>query len=311
MNWADERYVRMYVRDTGDLLRLGWEGRAVLWELMRKLDRAGVLDLGDDLEILPELLRIPHDICMLGFERLVQRGVVQVNGKYIVMPNFLEAQEAAQSDKQRKEESRAKRRDLARAKQAGVTIRDSESRDVTERHELGQTVTNGHAASQPVTPCRAVPSVPSVRAVPKRAARAGAAGEPQESLPGVPSPPADMDTHVGWDAIKNAWWSGYRQRTGTNPAPNKRQWGQLKRVLHERANGDAAEVVRRIEILFRSPPKFLAESPPDFATLEEHWEKLAAPSGTKRQAQPTPEDLGVEGLLLFADEWERQHGGGQ
>jgi hypothetical protein len=309
MNWADERYIRVYTRDTGDLLVMGWEGRAVLWELMRKLDRAGVLDLGSDLEVLPELLRMPHDVCMTGFERLRSRGVVQVNGKFIVMPNFLAAQEAKQSDKQRQEESRAKRRDLAHAKDAGVTIRDGVSQNVTDGHENGQNVTAGHTVSQPVTdghsvPIRAVPSVP-IRAVPSTRGRA--VSTEQGSLPGVPEPPANEDPHAGWPEIQGAWWQAYREMTGKDPSPNKRQWGQLKRVLHDRANGDAAEVIRRIGILFAAPPKFLAGSPPDFATLEEHWEKLAAPSGSAKR--PTPDDLGVEGLLQFADEWDRRNGG--
>lgn len=116
--------------------------------------------------------------------------------------------------------------------------------------------------------------------------------QPQEPLPGVPIPPAAEETeHVGWAAIKNAWWSAYRQMTGQDPAPNKRQWGQLKRTLHERAKGDAGEVVRRIKVLFESPPRFLAGTPPDFATLEEHWEKLAAPSGTNGTQHESPSSL--------------------
>ena len=46
MRWEDERYVRVYTRDTAELLALGWEARALFWEVLRKVDRAGLLPLG-------------------------------------------------------------------------------------------------------------------------------------------------------------------------------------------------------------------------------------------------------------------------
>jgi hypothetical protein len=78
--------------------------------------------------------------------------------------------------------------------------------------------------------------------------------------------------------VVDCWHQAFGQRTGVRPAWGKRELGQLKRVL-EKAGGDHAEVRRRIGILFTSPPAFLARSPPDIATLEQHWDKLAAPSG--------------------------------
>jgi len=48
-------------------------------------------------------------------------------------------------------------------------------------------------------------------------------------------------------------------------------------VLH-----GADEVCRRIEILFRSPPAFLAGSVPDVGTLRAHFDKLAAPANGTR-----------------------------
>lgn len=157
MDWANERYVRIYTRDTADLLAIGWEGRAVLWEVLRKCDRAGVLD--GDPDTLPDMLRMPREITEAGLPRLLKRGVVEegeIDGSpCFVVVNFLDAQEAKQSDCQRKRESRARRRERARLPE-NVTARDSK---VTERD---QNVTGSHTPSQSVTPCLAVPS----RAVP-------------------------------------------------------------------------------------------------------------------------------------------------
>jgi cobalamin biosynthesis Mg chelatase CobN len=157
LDWTNERYVRVYVRDTGDLLAVGWEGRAVLWEMMRKAERNGVVDAEEDT--LAELLRMPREMVATGLGRLLTRGVVDegaIQGSPVyVIPNFMEAQESVQSDKQRQAELRARRRAMA----LEVTKRDA---PVTKRDE---TVTPGHAESRAVTPCLAVPS----RAVPDRA----------------------------------------------------------------------------------------------------------------------------------------------
>jgi hypothetical protein len=40
----------------------------------------------------------------------------------------------------------------------------------------------------------------------------------------------------------------------------------------------ADEIIRRIEILFWSPPQFLSGSLPDVGTLVQHFDKLALPA---------------------------------
>lgn len=148
MDWSNERYVRLYVRDTHDLIACGWEGRFVLYELLRKVDRAGVLDHGGDIDVLPELLRIPADVFERGLAKLKRRKVVRLTATAIVIPNYLEAQEAPQSDAQRMRESRARRREYALHE------------DVPEVRQmvLGVTERNGSVASGHSVPSRAVPS---------------------------------------------------------------------------------------------------------------------------------------------------------
>jgi hypothetical protein len=175
MRWADERYVRLYTRDTVDWLALSFEAQALLALLMRKLDRAGLLELGKHGKravavAIGHAARWP--VLEPALEELLADGCVRVEGDTLVMPNFIEAQEAAMSDRQRKAEQRARARDLA------SLGRDVGSRNVTDCPEV---VTDGPGESQKVTPSHAVPC----RAEPEAAAAARAGAH--EATP-TPSP---------------------------------------------------------------------------------------------------------------------------
>jgi len=78
---------------------------------------------------------------------IIESGAVEVGATAMVMPNYIEAQEAKSSDKQRQSESRGRRRDRARA-----------GADVTQRDTSSQLVTRGHDVSHDVTPSLAEPS---------------------------------------------------------------------------------------------------------------------------------------------------------
>jgi hypothetical protein len=141
MNFEDESYVRLYTRDTSTWLRLGFEGQAVLVFLIRKLDRSGVLDgIEEPATDVALVTGVPLAIVEVGLPRLLERGVLTLRGTQLVMPNYVQAQNARQSDRVRKLESRARRA-------AGVTFRDEES----------PTVTSGPPASPTVTPILADP----------------------------------------------------------------------------------------------------------------------------------------------------------
>jgi len=152
MDWSNERYVRVFTRDTADLMAVGWQGRLVWYELLRRADRSGVIDTGDDLDALPELLRVPPEVFVVGFPKLVRRRCVTICDGYVVVPNFVEAQEANQSGAQRKRDSRERRRtqalrgDLSRSVTYTVTVCDG-------------SVTRGHTQGHEVTPSLAVPSL--------------------------------------------------------------------------------------------------------------------------------------------------------
>lgn len=160
MDWENERYVRLYIRDTADMLAIGWEGRALFAEILRKVDRAGFFD-SDEPEVIAELVRMPHDVVGRALPKLIDRGMVIRSGSVLLIPAFLDAQEAKSSDKQRSKESRARRRDQAKAqsleKTANVTTRDDtatirdDTATIRDQHP-GVTVEN-------VTPSLAVPSL--------------------------------------------------------------------------------------------------------------------------------------------------------
>lgn len=147
MRWDDERYVRLYTRDTIGWRMLPWQARVLMPLLLRKVDRAGLLELdGHGAGGLALLLDIPLEIVSAGLEALISSGAVTVRDTTLLVPNFLEAQEANASDAQRKRDQRE--RDRARTRLESI----SKSQCVTESHKV----------SQGVTPIRSVPNQPSL-----------------------------------------------------------------------------------------------------------------------------------------------------
>lgn len=202
MHWPDERYVRIYTRDTPELVVLDWQARLTLWELLRKVDRAGIIDLGGHGATgLAALLRVPVAVAELSLDAWLAAGIVEQHGSTLVLRNFIEAQEAASSDKQRARTHRERKR--AHARRELVTNRDESARPdheaadepdptppptrrrrakrdeaVTERDATvtghDATVTTGHSASPRAVPYRTVPDPPTPTTKGKRRQRAHA-----------------------------------------------------------------------------------------------------------------------------------------
>ena len=149
MRWEDERYVRVYTRDTLTWRMLGWQGRSVFLMLLRKVDRAGVFEIGSTApaEALSLTLEVPLDLADAGWRAMAATGCVALDSGRIVVPNFLEAQETPSSDKARQRKSR----EMARVTKRDITAENS--------HAAGYSVTSGHAVSHGVTPNLAVPSL--------------------------------------------------------------------------------------------------------------------------------------------------------
>ncbi len=155
LDLENERYVRIYTRDTVTWKRWGWQSKAVFCLLIRKVDRAGVLDLSglEAHEAVGIALDVPCDIAAICVEDWLKTGTVTVANDSLCVPRYIEAQEARSSDRQRQKESRDRKRDRA---SRGVT---AESQNVTDGHKTDENVTTGHTVSQVVTPSLALPSL--------------------------------------------------------------------------------------------------------------------------------------------------------
>lgn len=114
MDWANERYVRLYTRDTDDWLCLSFEAQSLWCLVLRKLDRAGVLETKRGARGVAALVRGPVDVVERALTELLTDGCLVEHPRGYLAPNFIEAQETSQSDPQRTRESRARRADLAK-----------------------------------------------------------------------------------------------------------------------------------------------------------------------------------------------------
>ena len=116
MNYQDERYVRVYTRDTLTWKALGWEGQALLMQTLRKVDRAGILDLGGlGAKGLSLMTGMPLDVVERVLPLLLELQCVEIVNGALVVPKFLEAQESTKSPTARQAESRIRRRDMIRS----------------------------------------------------------------------------------------------------------------------------------------------------------------------------------------------------
>jgi hypothetical protein len=166
----------MYVRDTDDWIALSWEARAIFDFVLRKVDRAGVLQTKRGARGVAGMIRMPAEIVEKFLPELLADGCIRECEIGYVLPNFMAAQEASQSDAHRQRESRARRRELA------VTSRD---RSVTTSVS---SVTTSHDES--LLPSQ--PSQPSQRRRGNRSPKAGERPIPPEWTPKEVQAPAKI-----------------------------------------------------------------------------------------------------------------------
>ena len=216
MNFEDEPYVRIYQRDTKTWLQFGWEGQSVLCLLMRKLDRAGVLDdVTDPVADVALVTRMPEEVVSVGLARLLKAGTLEHHGNRLVAPRYVEA-------------------DMARAGQLDAEVEPDEPpitiappsvmpepRDATpatrDVSPAPRATTSGHAASRAVTPSLADPSLadpdpplPPSSEPPAQTASTGSAGRGKRSKPRARSQcPADLQPDA--TTTETAWTLGFTQ----------------------------------------------------------------------------------------------------
>lgn len=117
LDWSDERFVRVFTRDTADWLALSYDAKGFYLQLRRKVDRAGVLDLGHQPHrALASILGAPEIMPHVdGWLRELEAvHALALCGSKLVLGHFIESEEAVSTVRLRQAESRARRRDLAR-----------------------------------------------------------------------------------------------------------------------------------------------------------------------------------------------------
>lgn len=155
LDYASERWVRVYTRDTAEWLALPWQARAVYLLLKRKVDRAGRLTVSPRLGLarsMATLVDAPLEVIEAGLDGLLELGWLTVDGDHATIVDHAEADTATATPAARKRLERERAR-------AGVTKRDRKSRGVTG-------VTPGHDASPLSDPIRSKP----IQAEPDRSA---------------------------------------------------------------------------------------------------------------------------------------------
>jgi hypothetical protein len=132
MDFTNEPYVRLYTRDTLTWKRFNWQAKAIVPLLFRRLDRSGTLDLDgmDPVGAVAIASELPPEVIAEGLPKLLELGVLELRGDFLVAPRFLEAQECIKSDKLRAREYRERKRSQVMAEP---------SRNVTNRHATNET----------------------------------------------------------------------------------------------------------------------------------------------------------------------------
>jgi hypothetical protein len=248
VRWGDEKYVRVYVRDTLDWQALSFEAQGLMTLILRKVDRAGLAKLGKHGKRgVAMLVGHPTRWATIepALEELLADGCVRIESDTLVVPNFIEAQETPQTDAQRKRSQRERDRDLAAA---GVTKTGIESQNVTECH--GDT-DDGHEESRGVTSCHSDPirSVPSDPDPPSRASARVADAVPADESPTAPATGAKVrptTAHNLVHCLKVAMEAARPERGPFFPGTfSPRDADELLRSL---GGGQTDEIERRIAL---------------------------------------------------------------
>lgn len=272
MHWEDEPYVRVYLRDTVTWRKLDWQARSLLLLLLRKVDRAGCMEVGSDhAEGVALLVEMPLEVAAPALDRLLDVGSVTVRNGTLVMPNFVEAQAAKRTDKARQAEARAKRRDIAKSR----IHSDGLSRGVTGQPE----------PSQPVTPSLALPSS-------KKETATDPCGAKSVSLPPhlVPNPETPKPEPFDFESLWRSW-------------RNKKKKARAREVFKRRVKSvaDFERVKHATECGVREYRNTDAQYVPQYASfLNGYLDDYDEPQTPQARASPTEIESAAAGLERLA-----------
>lgn len=249
MRWEDEQFVKVYTRDTGEWLALGWEAQALFLFLLRKADRAGLIHAGRaKARGLAGMTGMPLDVVERALPPLLDDGCLrECEGGYVI-PRFVVAQEARQTDRARKAAQRERDRDKSIHSGQGVTARDALAQ--IERSE-SHPVTLGHTTSHGVTLRRDETRAEETRREdPPNPPKGEVVGEAGQIADEIASVLREQDPSWQWTAAKEAHL----------------------RPLLSLPGATCGEIIRRLCIALRTPfPRFVG-----LQSLGKNWDAYAA-----------------------------------
>lgn len=257
MHWADERYVRLYIRKNAEYLALSWQAKAVFAPLLREADRSGIIQVPEGprrLRLVAGLIGFPLEVVEPGVAGLLEDGcIVELHIGYL-WPHYIEANETPASPALRTAEWRARMRDFRRAAELGVDVTKRHdtprqapkavpqqafdlAQHVTKRHDPQRNVTDGDETSRApgvmVTPYRAVHS--SLRSLASNSRSPGVDG--RQNGVAVASPRLI-------DGLKGAARPRETSTTGKSPAAKNSADHEPVAAWLERAGHRRAEIRR-------------------------------------------------------------------
>lgn len=147
MNWSDEKYVKVYTRDTLTWRSWGWQARTVFLHLARKLDGAGLIEVGrmDPVDALALQLDLPREVVAAGLPQILECGTAELVPAAVLVPNWVEAQEATKFEAAKKRDQRERAREQRRAAQ----VSEIRQAPVPARPSLSQPVPLQPSPAQP------------------------------------------------------------------------------------------------------------------------------------------------------------------
>lgn len=247
--YEDEPYVRLYTRRTAAWKALPWEARAVYHELLRDLDRAGVIPL-DGLppaEAAAALTGYPPEVCERGVTALLLRGWLRDDPSRgcLVDPEHLARETARRSDKARAKEYRERRRNGTSS--PGV---EPASQDVTDRHIESHGVTSSHSLLCFALPCSSGDISTTNDSLSNQGGVGGESAPPEPV--GLAASGQTEPKPVKYSADFEEWWSHL-------PSDMKQSKGQAFRSWKTQAphRPALAEMIRAVEQAKKSDPRFL------------------------------------------------------
>lgn len=112
MNWAEEKFVKLFTRDTPTWLCWPWQARALAPLLMRKLEGEGRLAIGriQPSRAIACTVGLPEEVVDIGLKAMLEDGTLELRENGLWWPEFEEAQESRKSEALRLREYRAKQR---------------------------------------------------------------------------------------------------------------------------------------------------------------------------------------------------------